>query len=168
MTWLLGRRKKRDSKNSSGIQIYHNIQFPLDDILGVLYPLFGPYYPYDEFIDMIYTINHIFGAYDKRQGQCIAYGLLNNTETDGGLYLMLFGVSQSSQGHGIGTHLLQKIIRWARQTGHIYIYLDVHVENYKAIGLYEKVGFRKYEYLPNYYIHTSKRPPHAIRMILSL
>lgn len=161
---LLRRPKQRDRNNYSDIQVYHNIQFPLDDILDVLYPLFSPYYPYDEFINMIYTVNHIFCAYNVRQRQCVGCALVN--DKDGGLYVMLFGVRQSSQGHGTGTQLLQAIIRWARRSGYPYIQLDVHVENYKAIGLYEKVGFRKSKFEPFYYAFTSKRPPHAYRMIL--
>jgi len=165
---LLTRKKKRDKKNLSNIQIYYNIQFPLNDIINVLHPLFGQYYPYDDFIYMIYTINHIFCAYDNSQGRCIACALINNDGTQGGLYLMLFGVEQSNQNHGTGTYLLESIIQWARQRGYRYIYLHVHIENYKAIGLYEKVGFHKQEYLPNFYSNIPKYPPHAIRMILFL
>jgi ribosomal protein S18 acetylase RimI-like enzyme len=165
---LLKGRKKKDKNDFSNIQIHYNIQFPLDDILDVLYPIFGQYYPYDDFIYMIYTINHIFCAYDNKIGQPIACALINNDNTQGGLYVMLYGVRQSNQNHGIGTYLLEKIILWARQRGYRFIYLHVHIDNYKAIGLYEKVGFRKHEYLPNFYGNIPKYPPHAIRMILPL
>jgi ribosomal protein S18 acetylase RimI-like enzyme len=168
MNWLLIGRKKRDKNNSSNIEVYHNIQFPLDDILDVFYPLFGSYYLYDDFIYMIYSVNNIFCAYDKRQNRCIACALVNNADTPGGLYIMLFGVRQSDQGRGAGTYLLSKIIQWARQRGYSFIQLDVHIENHKAIGLYEKVGFVKYKYIPNYYGNLPKYPPHAFRMILSL
>ncbi|CAF0787877.1 unnamed protein product [Adineta steineri] len=168
MNWLLKRKKKKINDKSSHIEIYHNIQFPLDDILAVLYPLFGAYYPYDEFIYMIYTTNHIFCAYDKIKNLCIGCALLNNADANGGLYVMLFGVLQTNQSQGTGTQLLESVINWARQTEYKYIFLDVHVENFKAIGLYEKVGFLKSSFLPNYYIRTPKRPPHAIRMIVSL
>jgi ribosomal-protein-alanine N-acetyltransferase len=117
---------------------------------------------------MISTINHIFCVYDKSQGQYIACALINNDGTQGGLYLMLFGVQQSNQKRGTGTYLLESIIQWARQRGYRYIYLHVHIENYKAIGLYEKVGFHKQVYIPNFYSNQPKYPPHAIRMILFL
>jgi ribosomal protein S18 acetylase RimI-like enzyme len=164
---LLG-KDKEDKKDFSNIEVRYNTQFPLDDILSVLHPLFGQYYPFDDFVYMIYTINHIFGVYDKNQGQCIACALINNDGIQGGLYIMLFGVQQSNQRHGTGTYLLEKIIQWARQTGYRYIYLHVHVDNSKAIGLYEKVGFYKQTYLPNFYGNLPKYPPHAIQMILSL
>jgi ribosomal protein S18 acetylase RimI-like enzyme len=167
MSALLSRRRIRNNNNSSNIQVYHNLQFPLNDIVDVLYPLFASFYTYKEFLKMINTTNHIFCAYDQRQGQSVACALVNNAGTKGGLYIVLFGVRQSNQSHGTGTHLLKTIIRWAYQTGHTFIYLHVHVENYKAIGLYEKVGFRKHEYLANYYSPLPKHPPHAFRMILS-
>ena len=168
MNWLSIGSKKRDKNNTSNIEVYHNIHFPLDDVLDVFYPIFGMYYPYDDFIYMIYTANNIFCAYDKTQGRCIASALVNKGDTPDGLYIMLFGVRQSNQRHGTGTHLLSSIIQWARQTGYTYITLNVHIENYKAIGLYEKVGFVRNKYIPNYYGNLPKYPPHAFGMILFL
>jgi ribosomal protein S18 acetylase RimI-like enzyme len=168
MNWLLIGKKKRDKNNSSNIQIYHHVQFSLNDILDVFYPVFGPYYTYNDLIYIIYTANHIFCAYDKRHGRYIACALVNDAGTKGGLYIMLFGVRQSDQGKGTGTHLLQTIIQWARQTGYTFIYLHVHVANSKAIGLYKKVGFIEHGYLPNFYGNQPKHPPHAFQMILSL
>jgi ribosomal protein S18 acetylase RimI-like enzyme len=167
MNIMLSRDVTRRRTPFSNIQVYYNRQFPLEDILDVLYPLFHIYYPYKDFVHMIYTSNHIFCAYDKIQRRSIACALVNNAGSKGGLYLMLFGVRQSSQHHGVGTHLLASIIQWARQTNHTFIYLHVNVDNVKAIGLYKKVGFRKHEYLPNYYGGTPKENPDGIRMILS-
>jgi len=165
---LLKEKKKKDKNDFSNIEIRHNVQFPFDDIFNVLHPLFGQYYAYNDFIYTIYTVNHIFCAYDKKQGKCIACALINNDAMQGGLYIMLFGVEQSNQHHGIGTHLLEEVIKWARQKGYRFIYLHVHIQNYKAIGLYEKVGFHKQQHIPNFYLYLPKYPPHAIRMILPL
>ncbi|CAF3417955.1 unnamed protein product [Rotaria sp. Silwood1] len=111
-------------RNDSTIRIYHNIKFPLDDILDVFHPLFGSTYPFDEMICTIYTVHHIFCAYDVQQARCIACALVNNVRNNSGLYIMLFGVQKSNQGHGIGTQLLAAIIQWARQTGYTFIYLQ--------------------------------------------
>jgi len=154
--------------DSKQIQIFYNIQFPLKDILDILYPIFGQYYPFDDFLFMIYTIKHIFCAYDPSTKQPIACALLNNDSSSGGLYVMLFGVRESNQRHGIGTQLLQTIVQWARQRGFSYIQLHVNIENQKAMGLYEKVGFQKMQYVQNFYKNIPKSPPHAFRMILSL
>ncbi|CAF0798917.1 unnamed protein product [Adineta ricciae] len=153
---------------SSNIQVYHNRPFPIEEILAVLYPLFGQFYPYDDFIRMITDSDHIFCAYDRIQRRCVACALVNNKGRNGGLYLMLFGVRQSNQQRGVGTQLLKSVVRWAYQSGYAYIYLHVHVDNYKAIGLYEKVGFRPDEYLQGYYRQTPKENPHAYRMLLKL
>ncbi|CAF2126795.1 unnamed protein product [Rotaria magnacalcarata] len=161
-------RKKKGSKHDSTIQIYHNIEFPLNDIIDIFYPIFGQYYRYEDLVNMIYSVPHIFCAYDIRQGQCVGCALVDNVSNSGGVYLMLFGVHESYQGHGVGTQLLKNIIRWAYRIGHTFIHLHVHVLNHKAMGLYEKVGFKKYEYLPNYYGNLPKRPPHAFRMVLPL
>ena len=158
----------RQRTQSSNVQIYHNRPFPLRDIVDILYPLFTTSYQYDELIRMITTVNHIFCSYDHIQRRCIACALVNEVGTKGGLYIMLFGVRQSSQHHGVGTKLLKGIIEWARQRKYTYIYLHVNVDNYKAIGLYRKVGFRQHEYLPDYYRDSPKESPAGYRMILSL
>ena len=150
------------------MRVYHNAQFPMEDILDVLYPSFGSVYPYRDFLKMIYEANHVFCAYDLTENRPIACALVNEVSGKGGLYLMLFGVRPSDQSRGAGTYLLKKIIHWARQAGRTFIYLHVHVENFKAIGLYEKVGFYKYEYIRDFYAQTPKRPADAFQMILSL
>jgi ribosomal protein S18 acetylase RimI-like enzyme len=163
---LLAGRKKKDATDASTIEIRYNNQVPINDVLEVLYPLFGQYYPYNEFISMIYSINHVLCAYDKTTGQPIACALLNNDKTPGSVYIMLFGVRQSNQRHGTGTYLLEKVIQWARKKGYRFMHLHVHIYNVKAIGLYEKVGFQKYQYLQNFYGKLPKYPPHAYEMIL--
>ncbi|CAF2496154.1 unnamed protein product [Rotaria sp. Silwood2] len=165
MNKLWSRPTTKTKKNSSAIHVYHNRQFPLKDIVDVLYPLFGNDYPYNDLLYLIDTAHHIFCAYDETKHLCVGCALIKSVKT-GGLYLSLFGVRQSSQHRGVGTQLLKKIIRWAYRTGHSFIYLHVHVINYKAIGLYEKVGFRTDDYLPGFYSASSKPKPDAFQMVL--
>jgi ribosomal protein S18 acetylase RimI-like enzyme len=167
MSWLFTKNDNKDKNSFSNIAIYYNIQFPLDDILDVLHPLFGSYYRHDDFVYMIYTVNHIFCAYDQ-QGRCIACVLMNNYGSLKGLYIMLIGVRSTDQGRRIGKYLLEKNIQWAREKGYTSIHLHVHDENSKAIGLYEKVGFIKQGHVPNFYRHIPNHPPHAFAMSLSL
>jgi ribosomal protein S18 acetylase RimI-like enzyme len=154
----------------SNVQIYYNRQvpIPIEDVYDVLYPLFHQFYTDKDFERLVNSTNHVFCAYDRIQRRPIACALVNNAGSKGGLYLMLFGVRQSSQHHGLGTYLLKSVIQWARQTRHTFIYLHVNVDNVKAIGLYKKVGFREHAHLPGYYGATPKENPDAIRMILSL
>lgn len=159
--------RKKTARRSS-LEFYHNAPFPLEEVIDVLYPSFGPQYPYNDFLRMIYDAHHIFCAFDERENRPIACGLVNEVNDKGGLYVMLFGVRPSSQGRGAGTFLLKRILDWSSQRGYTYIYLHVHIENHAAIGLYEKVGFRKQELIWNFYSATPKANPHGYRMILSL
>ncbi|CAF3370105.1 unnamed protein product [Rotaria socialis] len=168
MTTLLSRNITKFKTNSSNIRIYHNGQYPLEDIANVLYSVFHLYSSYESIIEMINISDHIFFAFDQIQHRCVAGAILSNSNPKGGLYLKLFGVRKSSQHRGLGTKLLTAIIQWAYQTRHKFIYLHVHVKNFKAIGLYEKVGFRKVEYIPDYYNQTPKDKPDAFRMTLIL
>jgi ribosomal protein S18 acetylase RimI-like enzyme len=163
--FLLNKSRRAAYRRPSNITVYHNIDFPLDDVLDIFYALFGSSYPIIDLLRMISTANHMFCAYDQ-QGQCLACALLDESTEDGGIYLTLFGVRQSSQGAGVGTYLLKTIVRWARRSGYVSIYLHVHSENHRAIGLYEKVGFRKRQFLPDFYRGTSKRPRHGFLMML--
>lgn len=154
-------------KDSSEIQVYHNRQFPLNDLFDIFYPLFGDDYPDDFLVHMIRTAEHVFCAYDQSDRHPIACALMNSTGRRG-LYLTLFGVRQSSQHHGVGTQLLKHIIDWAHYYQYSFIYLHVNVTNYKAIGLYKKFGFRQHEYIPDFYKNSSKKHPAGFRMILLL
>ena len=51
------------------------------------------------------------------------------------------GVCQSFTGKGIGTKLFQTLEAWARKNGLKRLELTVMTHNYRAIGLYEKMGF---------------------------
>ena len=158
----------RTSHSSNNIQVFHNHPFPLRDLMDIFYPLFASDYSYEDIIHMITTTNHVFCSYNQTIRRCIACALVNNAGTKGGLYIVLFGVRSSSQSHGVGTQLLKTIIQWARRRRYTFIYLHVNADNYKAMGLYEKVGFRRHEYLPNYYQNAAKENPAGYRMILTL
>jgi RimJ/RimL family protein N-acetyltransferase len=51
---------------------------------------------------------------------------------------------------GIGSRLLESLIRYARENGIELIYLDVRSDNSSAVHLYEKYGFRKTGSCPAY------------------
>lgn len=150
------------------IQVFYNHPFPIQEIIDIFHSLFGNDYRYEDLVQMIRSANHIFCSYDYTSRRCIACALVNNAGGKGVLYINLFGVRQSNQHHGVGTQLLKAVIRWARRNGYSFVYLHVNADNYKAIGLYEKVGFYKHEYLPNYYKNASKKNPAGFRMILTL
>lgn len=54
-------------------------------------------------------------------------------------------VSEEYRGKGVGTALMQNVIKRAREEGYTGISLSVDLENRGAIELYEKLGFQDYE-----------------------
>lgn len=64
-----------------------------------------------------------------------------------------FGVSvaKSEWGRGVGSALLQKIIKYAKTHGIELVSLEVRSDNKRAIHVYEKFGFRKIGTSPAYF-----------------
>lgn len=56
--------------------------------------------------------------------------------------LVKFYVSSHYRGKGVGKSLLQQSIRSARELGYTQLYLESFPELEKAVGMYEKAGFR--------------------------
>lgn len=54
-------------------------------------------------------------------------------------------VSEEVRGKGVGTLLMRKIIKQAKDEGYINISLSVDLENDAAINIYNKLGFKDYE-----------------------
>jgi ribosomal protein S18 acetylase RimI-like enzyme len=139
------------SQSSSSISIQHNSHFSFEDIESVLGPLFGNYYGTEQLRSMINKVGHIWGVYDRRIQRYTACALVTSHSKDNVLYIKLFGVEKSSQGQGIGTHLLEAIKTWGRKSDYFAIILHTQIDNTKAIGLYEKVGFRKQYFLKDFF-----------------
>ena len=56
-------------------------------------------------------------------------------------YLLNIMISHEKRRHGYGKTLLQKIMRWLKESGVNKLVLDVDPENLPAVFLYKKVGF---------------------------
>ena len=69
----------------------------------------------------------------------------------GAVWVVLLVVKRQYQSKGLGSTLLREIIGRAIKQGAPYITLEVRVENFKAIALYKKFGFRIEERKPNFY-----------------
>lgn len=77
-----------------------------------------------------------------------------------------FMIDINYQNKGIGTHALKAFLEFfINKYGHIPLYTSAEVENYTAISLYEKMGFRCKE--PFEYEVDGKRYK-EIRMLLQL
>ncbi|WP_010479190.1 ribosomal protein S18-alanine N-acetyltransferase [Thermococcus zilligii] len=66
-------------------------------------------------------------------------------------HIMSIAVDPAYRGNGIGSALLTEAIERLIQKGARYIGLEVRVSNEKAIGLYERFGFRKVKRVIGYY-----------------
>lgn len=61
------------------------------------------------------------------------------------------GVGKAFQGHGYGSQLMDYVFAQCQENHCQNINLEVRVSNYKAIGLYEKYGFKKITIRKDYY-----------------
>ena len=60
-------------------------------------------------------------------------------------------VSPAATGRGVGTALLQWLVACASRSGCAQLLLEVHADNAKAIGLYERAGFERISIRRDYY-----------------
>ncbi len=159
------------SQSLSLISIYHNSNFTFNDVESILAPLFESYYGIQFLRSIIYSVDHIWCVYDKNINRYIACALVQSHPKKNILYIKLFGVEKSSQGQGVGTQLLKAIKKWGRKKDYFAIILHTQIDNLKAIGLYEKVGFQKQYYFKNFF-HQNRffllSEPDAYQMILYL
>ena len=121
-------------------RITRNLNYPFWHLEDVLLPLFEKDYTYDSLRETIRSANHIWCAYENNT--CLGCVLMTDIGSNGGLYMMLFGVRKSVQGRGIGKQLLESIIRWSRMQGYRFISLHTEYDNRKAIQMYERAGFQ--------------------------
>lgn len=64
-------------------------------------------------------------------------------------YLHHFGIAENQQGQGLAKMLLSESLKEAGKIG-LQLKLEVHRDNMKALGLYEKAGF---SYLGDYLVY---------------
>ena len=65
--------------------------------------------------------------------------------------VLTVGVIPSHRGKGIGRQLMAMITDWAKQQGSIAMMLEVKVDNFDAIGLYETLGYAKLNVRKDYF-----------------
>ena len=70
---------------------------------------------------------------------------------DGSYHLYKISVQRKLMNQGIGTLLLDYLIKYLNDLNLLYIYLEVNASNIFAIKLYENYGFIKVNIRKNYY-----------------
>ncbi|TMI70408.1 MAG: GNAT family N-acetyltransferase [Bacteroidetes bacterium] len=71
------------------------------------------------------------------------YSLNEHIDSVSQMELQKIYVLGEHQGKGIGSALLTEVKKIAKEGSPDYLWLDTHISNDKAIGFYEKNGFRK-------------------------
>lgn len=84
--------------------------------------------------------------------------------SDSSLDIESVAVDPEYRGKGLAKALFQHIEDIAKQRGYEKIVLEVREHNREAIGLYEKLGFKKKEFLKNYYSEKLNGSRNAFRM----
>ncbi len=84
--------------------------------------------------------------------------------SDSSLDIESVAVDPEYRGKGLAKALFQHIEDIAKQRGYEKIVLEVREHNPEAIGLYEKLGFKKTECLKNYYSEKLNGSRNAFRM----
>ena len=81
-------------------------------------------------------------------------------------HLLSIAVIESQQYKGIGSLLLKSMISQCKAMGINQVFLEVRASNEKAIGFYQKYGFKKDAIRENYY--SGDIPEDALLMSLGL
>jgi ribosomal protein S18 acetylase RimI-like enzyme len=91
-------------------------------------------------------------------------GFVSIHEIDEGLKLSWLLVDREFRNKGVGSRLLEEVIRYAKSKGYNKIFLNTWHTNEKAIKLYERYGFRVYN------VKENDRGPgvHTVQMVLHL
>lgn len=85
----------------------------------------------------------------EEDGQPVGYSGFWQVLDEG--HIMNIAVAQEARRKGIGTQLLQAMLRKGAELGILYWTLEVRVSNRAAISLYEKLGFTSAGIRPGYY-----------------
>lgn len=82
-------------------------------------------------------------AYLQDKAVGIAFGNVCCGLESGGDYLWLneLYVAEVARAHGLGTHLLAEVQRWAKESGCTYLAMVTHPRNERAQNLYKAEGF---------------------------
>ena len=83
--------------------------------------------------------------------KCNKVGYLLARVIDVDIEIIEFKVQKNSRNKGVGAHLLKQLIRKGLILKKEKIFLEVAVENFPAINLYKKLGFKKIGKRKNYY-----------------
>ena len=87
-------------------------------------------------------------------GVAVGKAFCHRNKTNRG-YFAILAVHESYRNRGIGLHLSQLLLNEMTREGVDEIVLETEDSNLASLKLYEKLGFARDKYLPNYYLNGS-------------
>ena len=99
-------------------------------------------------------------------GRLVGYGVLGIAA--GEAHVLNLCIAPEAEGHGHGRHLLRALLRVARGSGAMRVFLEVRPSNPRAIALYHAEGFNEIGRRPRYYPAPGQAREDAIVMALEL
>ncbi len=120
----------------------------LEQISDILQSSFDEFWTKDIFKDELMANNSIY-LVAKLNQQIVGFGGIKMILEEANV--MNIVVKKDFRNQGIGTLLLEKLIQLAKEKKSTSITLEVNEENYSAIHLYKKLGFKQMGSRKNYY-----------------
>ncbi len=96
---------------------------------------------FDEIFEKISKYAEVYVAYEN-DTICGYAAMYNNDAQNACAYITMIGVREEWQRNHIGRELMNICIRRAKENQMVAIRLEVFKSNSKAIGFYERMGFR--------------------------
>lgn len=136
-------------KVSSAVYIRNFQPTDLAVILEIVTKTFNEYYDYSLILDS-YAQWHEGILLATYKGKIIGV-LVGREIAPGYARILIFAVDENYRSQGIGSRLLTTFIHECQRRGILKIVLEVNVNNWRAIRLYIKFGFRITQVLNYYY-----------------
>lgn len=105
------------------------------------------------FLSEIYKKNGI-SKVALLEGNLIGYVCVNYVLHES--HLLNLAVHQDLRKQGVGTILMNEILRELKKRGCVFVYLEVRVSNTAAQAFYERFGFRAESRRKKYYAHPNE------------
>lgn len=120
----------------------------LDDLMQIEQSLFSLPWSRQSY-EELFRIDALHIVLAKDGDDLVGYMVFQEIEDE--IELHNIGVRQDRQGQGIGSLLMQELMKRANQSHVQQIYLLVRASNLSAIRLYAKFAFKKVGYRRSYY-----------------
>ncbi|MBI1782513.1 MAG: GNAT family N-acetyltransferase [Sphingobacteriales bacterium] len=101
------------------------------------------YDPTTDDLYSLFTISNAVYYVAELNGELVGGAGIFPTDAlpDGYCELVKMYLKKEARGSGLGRHLIDKSLQWAKENGYTHCYLETMPELRKAVSVYEKFGF---------------------------